>query len=230
MSQFKLHSQYQAAGGQPDAIKKLIEGYKKHTQQTLLGITGSGKTHIMARCIEKIGKATLVLAHNKTLAAQLYSELKEFFPENRVEYFISYYDYYQPESYVPTSDTYIEKTATVNEQIERMRLKTMSSLLSREDVIVVASISCIYGAGNPEDYKALAFELKVGEEFSRTKILRNLVSMQYERNDHELNAGKFRVRGDTIDIFPIYDDSICALRLNFVFSIAPLIESVIFSA
>lgn len=213
MSQFKLHSQYKPAGGQPDAIKKLIEGYKKHTQQTLLGITGSGKTYVMANLIQNVGKATLVLAHNKTLAAQLYSELKEFFPENRVEYFISYYDYYQPESYVPTSDTYIEKTATVNEQIERMRLKTMSSLLSREDVIVVASISCIYGAGNPEDYKALAFELKVGEEFSRTKILRNLVSMQYERNDPELNAGKFRVRGDTIDIFPIYDDSILRVQL-----------------
>lgn len=210
---FNLVSEYEPAGGQPQAIKKLVEGFYKFKEQTLLGITGSGKTFVMANVINQVQKPALILAHNKTLAAQLYSELKELFPENRVEYFISYYDYYQPESYIPTSDTYIEKQATVNEQIERMRLKALSSLLSREDVIVVASISCIYGAGNPSDFQALSFKLKVGEEYSRTKLIRNLVDMLYERNDQALEPGKFRIRGETIDIFPIYDDSIIRIEL-----------------
>ena len=210
--QFKLHSKFKPAGGQPEAIKKIAENLKKNTKQTLLGITGSGKTFCMANVIQKAKMPTLVLAHNKTLAAQLYQELKELFPENRVEYFISYYDYYQPESYIPTSDTYIEKEATVNKQIEKMRLKTMSSLLSREDVIVVASISCIYGAGNPNDFKNLSIELKVGNTINRDDLMLTLVSMLYERS-LVLESGKFRVRGDTIDIYPAYDDQIIRLEL-----------------
>lgn len=210
---FKLKSEYEPAGGQPQAIKKLLEGQGKYPMQTLLGITGSGKSFVMANVIEKVNKPTLVLAHNKTLAAQLYSELKELFPENRVEYFISYYDYYQPESYIPTSDTYIEKQATVNEQIERMRLKAMSSILSRNDTIIVASISCIYGAGNPEDFRQLSFKVEKGKDFSRSKIVSNLVDMQYERNDMDLEPGKFRIRGDNIDIFPAYDETIIRIEL-----------------
>lgn len=210
---FKLHSKFKPSGGQPEAIKKLSEGLGVYSMQTLLGITGSGKSFVMANLIEKYQRPALILAHNKTLAAQLYQELKEFFPENRVEYFISYYDYYQPESYVATTDTYIEKQATVNEQIEMMRLKSMSSLLSRSDVIIVASISCIYGAGNPEDFKALSFDLEVGKNYSRLDFFRRLVDMQYERNDQNLEPGKFRGRGDTIDVFPAYDETI--LRFEF---------------
>lgn len=210
---FKLHSKYKPAGGQPQAIEKLTKGYSLYPCQTLLGITGSGKTFVISNLIENVQKPTLVLAHNKTLAAQLYQELKEFFPNNRVEYFISYYDYYQPESYLPTTDTYIEKSATVNEQIEMMRLKAMSSILSRDDVIIVASISCIYGAGNPHDFKSLSFQLKVGKKFARSTLLTNLVSLQYERNDMNLEPGRFRVRGDTIDIFPAYDDRILRVEL-----------------
>lgn len=210
---FKLHSKFKPAGGQPEAIEKLSEGYYKYPMQTLLGITGSGKTFIMANVIEKIQKATLILAHNKTLAAQLYQELKDFFPENKVEYFISYYDYYQPESYVPTTDTYIDKEATVNKEIEKMRLKTIASLMSRDDTIVVASISCIYGAGNPEDFKALSYEVKVGQEIKRSEIIIKLVDMQYQRNDVNLEEGKFRARGDVIDVFPPYADEIIRIEM-----------------
>ncbi len=211
-SPFHLHAPFAPAGGQPDAIKKLIEGYKKFPTQTLLGITGSGKTYVMANVIETIGKPTLVLAHNKTLAAQLYQELKEFFPNNRVEYFISYYDYYQPESYIPTSDTYIEKEATINEQIEKMRLSTTAALLSRKDVIVVASISCIYGLGNPADFKEIALPLKVKTKTTRQTIITQLVQMQYERKDI-IESGNFRVRGDTIDIYPPYDTKLIRIEL-----------------
>ncbi len=213
MSPFKLKSKFHPAGGQPEAIQKLSKGFKKHNKQTLLGITGSGKTFIMAQMIQKLGKATLVLAHNKTLAAQLYSELKEFFPENRVEYFISYYDYYQPESYIPTSDTYIEKDASINEQIEKMRLRTTASLLSRKDVIVVASISCIYGLGNPDDFKELSLSIKKGQKITRHDIIKHLVAMQYDRNPSSLESGQFRIKGDTLDIYPPYDDNYIRVEL-----------------
>ena len=210
---FVLKAPFKPAGSQPQAIKKIVEGYDKFPMQTLLGITGSGKTMTMASSIEKIQKPTLILAHNKTLAAQLYQEFKEFFPDNAVEYFISYFDYYQPESYLPTSDTFIEKESTVNEQIEKMRLKTMMSLRSRNDVIVVASISCIYGAGDPNDFDKLALPLRVGEEYRRADIFESLVNMLYERNDMVLEEGKFRVRGETIDIFPAYGSNL--IRLEF---------------
>jgi excinuclease ABC subunit B len=210
---FKLKSRFKPAGGQPAAIKKLIDGYKKNSKQTLLGITGSGKTFCMANVIQSVQKPTLILAHNKTLAAQLYAEFKELFPENKVEYFISYYDYYQPESYIPTSDTYIEKEATVNEQIEKMRLRTISSVLSRSDVIVVASISCIYGAGNPEDFLSLALTLEKGEKLSRRKLIHQLVAMRYTRNDTAPEQGNFRVRGDVVDIFLANDESMVRVEL-----------------
>ena len=213
MPKFKLNSKFKPAGGQPEAIKKLVKGYKKFPMQTLLGITGSGKTYVAANLIESIQKPTLILAHNKTLAAQLYQELKSFFPENRVEYFISYYDYYQPESYIPTSDTYIEKDASINEQIEKMRLRTTASLLSRKDVIVVASISCIYGLGNPEDFKALSLKVKTKQKISRYQIIRRLVAMQYERNPSSLEFGQFRIKGDTIEIYPPYDDNYIRIEL-----------------
>ena len=210
---FELKAPFKPAGSQPEAIKKIVEGYSINSMQTLLGITGSGKTMTVASVIEKVQKPTLILAHNKTLAAQLYQEFKEFFPNNAVEYFISYFDYYQPESYLPTSDTFIEKESTVNAQIEKMRLKTMMSLRSRSDVIVIASISCIYGSGNPEDFDDLSIILKVGEEHSRSSILTSLVNMLYERNDFNLEEGKFRVRGETIDIFPAYGSNL--VRLEF---------------
>ncbi|MDA3855153.1 MAG: excinuclease ABC subunit UvrB [Candidatus Woesearchaeota archaeon] len=210
---FKLVSNYKPAGGQPEAISKLVEGYSKFPIQTLLGITGSGKTFVMANLIERVQKPTLVLAHNKILAAQLYQELKELFPENRVEYFISYYDYYQPESYIPTSDTYIEKEATVNEEIEKLRLRAMASVLSRDDVIIVASISCIYGAGNPEDYQNLSIKLNIGDNIPRKKIIEGLIGMQYVRNDKIIAPGNFRVRGDVLDIFPIYDEQLLRVEM-----------------
>ncbi len=210
---FKIHSKYKPSTAQQDAITKLEKGYKTNKIQTLLGITGSGKTYTFANFIEKVQKPTLVLAHNKILAAQLYQELKELFPENKVEYFISYYDYYQPESYIATTDTYIEKTATINQEIERLRLKTISSLVSRNDVIVVASISCIYGAGNPEDFKKLGFELKVDQQISRSEITNQFVKMLYERNNMDLQSGRFRVRGDTIDIIPGYEKNIIRIEM-----------------
>jgi len=211
---FKLVSKFNPAGGQSQAIKELTEGVKKYPMQILEGITGSGKTFVVSNLIKKYNKPTLVLAHNKTLAAQLYAELKELFPVNRVEYFISYYDYYQPESYMPAQDVYIEKEATINEQIEKMRLHALSSILSRDDVIIVASISCIYGAGNPMDMQELAFEVKVGDEFSRKSFLKSLVDMQYTRNDAVLENGRFRVRGgEVIDVFLGYEDTI--VRIEF---------------
>lgn len=212
--QFKLVSDFEPKGSQPHAIEKLVKGLKNGEQyQTLLGVTGSGKTYTVANVINKVKKPTLVIAHNKTLAAQLYNEFKEFFPENRVEYFVSYYDYYQPESYLPTRDQYIEKDAQINPKIEQMRLAATASLMSRQDVIVIASVSCIYGLGNPENFQKMGFELKVGEKVQRKEILQKLVEIQFERNDLELMPGRFRVKGDTIDIIPGYFDDIIRIEL-----------------
>ncbi len=212
--EFKLTSSFKPAGGQREAIAKLVSGYKKFDRQTLLGITGSGKTFVMANLIQNVQKPTLILAHNKTLAAQLYAELRELFPLNRVEYFISYYDYYQPESYLPTTDTYIEKDAQINEQIEKMRLKATASLLARKDVIVVASISCIYGLGDPHNFETLSLELTCGKKMTRQQLLMFLINMQYERNDIALTSGTFRVRADTIDVIPAYDDEIVRIEIE----------------
>jgi excinuclease ABC subunit B len=210
---FNLKSKYKPAGGQPETIKKLIDGYKKKKNvQTLQGITGSGKTFVMANVINELNKPTLVLAHNKILAAQLYQELKQLFPENRVEYFISYYDYYQPESYIPTTDTYIEKEATINEEIEKMRLRAFSSIVTRKDTIVVSSISCIYGAGNPKDYLAIATTVKVGQKIKRAELIKKLIEMQYERNDKALEPSRFRIRGDTIDIIQAFEKNIARIE------------------
>ena len=211
---FKLHSEFKPSGDQPQAIKKLtdeIENNKKH--QILLGATGSGKTFTMANVIQNVNKPTLVMAHNKTLAAQLCHEFKEFFPENAVEYFISYYDYYQPEAYIPSRDAYIEKEADINEEIERLRHSATRSLLLRKDVIIVASVSCIYGLGIPEDYVRGVIEFEVGKNYNRTKLLVSLEQVQYERNDIELKPGKYRVKGETIDIFPSWEEYI--YRLEF---------------
>lgn len=210
---FKIYSNFKPAGDQPKAIASIVENFEKSNMQTLLGITGSGKSFVMANVIEKVQRPTLILAHNKTLAAQLYQEIKELFPENRVEYFISYYDYYQPESYIPTTDTYIDKEATVNEEIEKMKLRALSSVLSRNDVIVVASISCIYGAGNPEDFEDLSTKISVGENITRSALIAKLVDMQYSRNDVNLDHSTFRVRGDTIDIFLSYDDRVLRVEM-----------------
>jgi excinuclease ABC subunit B len=215
MSVFKLHSDYVPMGDQPKAINTLTENIKNGAkEQTLLGATGTGKTFTIANVIEKLGKKTLVLAHNKTLAGQLYSELKAFFPENRVEYFISYYDYYQPEAYVPKKDLYIEKDSSINDDIDQMRHSAVSSLLERDDVIVVASVSCIYGIGDPEDYKEKMFSLRVGDEIKREVFLERLVNMQYVRNDFELKRGTFRVKGEAIDIIPTYEKD-RAIRIEF---------------
>lgn len=210
---FNLTTDMTPKGGQPDAIKKLVEGHDKFPRQTLLGITGSGKTFVMANVIQSVGKPTLVLAHNKTLAAQLYAELKGLFPKNRVEYFVSYFDYYQPESYMPASDTYIEKDSSRNEKIEQMRLRATTSLMSRDDVIIVASISCIYGLGNPQEFLELSLGLEKGMQISREEIIKKLVDVQYERNDMALEPGKFRVRGDVIDVIPGYEDTITRIEL-----------------
>ncbi len=201
-------------GSQPDAIKKLVEGLKNNTQyQTLLGVTGSGKTFTMANIIEQIQKPTLVLAHNKTLAAQLFSEFKEFFPENRVEYFVSYYDYYQPESYIPEKDQYIEKDADVNPKIEQMRLSATASVLDRPDTIVVASVSCIYNVGDPSEYKNLGYEIRKKTTVLRDEIIDHLIDMQYERNDIDIKPGRFRVKGEIIDLIPGYYDNIVRIEL-----------------
>lgn len=212
---FKLHSQYQPKGDQPLAIHRLTENINKNVkEQTLLGATGTGKTFTIANVIQNTGKKTLVLAHNKTLAGQLYSELKGFFPENKVEYFISYYDYYQPEAYVASKDLYIEKDSSINDDIDQMRHSTVSSLLSSEDVIVVASVSCIYGIGDPEDYRGNMLTVKQGQIINREEIIEKLISMQYARNDYEIKRGTFRVKGDTIDVIPTYEKS-DAIRLEF---------------
>jgi excinuclease ABC subunit B len=211
---FKLVSPFNPSPGQQDAIDNLVKGFSKKEKQTLLGITGSGKTFVMANLIERLQKPTLIVAHNKTLAAQLYAELKEFFPNNRVEFFISFYDYYQPESYLPTTDMYIEKDSSVNEQIEKMRMHAVSSLLSRNDTIVVASISCIYNLGNPEDFKSMAIDLEIGKEIKRQDLIKMLVDMQYERNDFAPEAGRFRVRGNVIDVIPAYEKNILRIELE----------------
>jgi excinuclease ABC subunit B len=214
MNKFKLVTGMKPKGSQPEAIKKLVHGLKNGEQfQTLLGVTGSGKTFTMANVIEQIQKPTLVLAHNKTLAAQLYSEFEEFFPENRVEYFVSYYDYYQPESYIPEKDQYIEKDADVNPKIEQMRLSATASVLSREDTIVVASVSCIYTVGDPADFLSLGYELRKGNKVSRNDIVGRLIDMQYERNDIDLKSGRFRVKGEIIDLVPGYQDDIVRIEM-----------------
>ena len=205
MKEFKLKSPYKPLGDQPKAIESLSEGIKKGLhEQTLLGVTGSGKTYTMANIIEKVQKPTLIISHNKTLAAQLYEEFKVFFPDNAVEYFVSYYDYYQPEAYVPRTDTFIDKEASINEEIDIMRHSATQSLLSRDDVIVVSSVSCIYGIGSPEDYGEFAFAINVGDIYERNDILRKLIFMQYERNDIAFERGQFRVRGDVIEINPVH--------------------------
>ena len=215
MDYFELHSPYQPQGDQPQAIKELVSGILegKH-EQTLLGATGTGKTFTIANVIKEVNKPTLVLAHNKTLAGQLYGELKEFFPNNAVEYFVSYYDYYQPEAYVPSSDTYIEKESSVNDEIDKLRHSATSALLERRDVIVVASVSCIYGLVNPENYREHVLSLREGMEVERNQLLTRLVEMQFERNDIDFRRGSFRVRGDIVDIFPPGHDS-SAIRVEF---------------
>ncbi len=209
MPEFQLVSDFQPTGDQPQAIEKLVEGLRKgYKHQTLLGATGTGKTYTIACVIARVQRPTLVIAHNKTLAAQLYAEFKEFFPHNAVEYFVSYYDYYQPEAYVPQQDLYIEKDASINEEIDRLRLAATSALMSRRDVIIVASVSCIYGLGSPEDYGKVVINLRKGEIRKREKLLRHLVDIRYERNDYELRRGTFRVRGDTLEIAPAYEETV----------------------
>ncbi len=212
---FKLHAPFQPMGDQPEAIEKLVEGIRKGMRhQVLLGATGTGKTFTMANIIARLNMPALVIAHNKTLAAQLYAEFKEFFPENAVEYFVSYYDYYQPEAYVPQRDLYIEKDADINEEIERLRLSATTALMTRRDVIIVASVSCIYGLGSPEEYGNKAVTLEVGRIYRRNALLRILVESQYQRNDMELRPGVFRVRGETLEVFPAYEDR-RAYRIQF---------------
>ena len=218
LQKFRLVSSFQPTGSQPQAIEKLATGLlanngQKDNLHTLLGVTGSGKTYTVANVIERLQRPTLVIAHNKTLAAQLYNEFKEFFPDSRVEYFVSYYDYYQPESYIPSKDQYIEKDALINPKIEQMRLAATASLLSRRDVIVVASVSCIYGLGNPENFQKMGFEVHVGDRISRREILSRLVDILFERNDIDLAPGRFRVKGDTIDLVPGYFNDIIRIEL-----------------
>jgi excinuclease ABC subunit B len=211
---FELVSPYAPAGDQPQAIKQLTEGILNGApHQVLLGVTGSGKTFSVANVIANVNKPTLVISHNKTLAAQLYAEFKSFFPNNAVEYFVSYFDYYQPEAYIPRTDTFIEKDSSINEEIERLRLSTMSSLFSRRDVIVVASVSCIYGIGSKEDYSAMIVPIRVGLEMTRDQLLHKLIDMQYERNDIAFNRGQFRVRGDTVELWTASTED--ALRIEF---------------
>ena len=212
---FKLHSAYKPTGDQPQAIEALVKGFREGNQfQTLLGVTGSGKTFTMANVIEQLNKPTLIIAHNKTLAAQLYGEFKEFFPENAVEYFVSYYDYYQPEAYVPQTDTYIAKDSSINEEIDKLRLSATAALTERRDVIVIASVSCIYGLGSPEDFLNMMISLRPGMEKDRDEVIRSLVDIQYTRNDMDFHRGTFRVRGDVVEIFPAnYGDT--AVRVEF---------------
>ena len=215
MDQFKLVSKYQPTGDQPQAIERLVDGIKKgDMEQTLMGVTGSGKTFTMANIIAKLNRPTLVLAHNKTLAAQLCSEFKEFFPENAVEYFVSYYDYYQPEAYIPTTDTYIEKDSAVNDEIDKLRHSATSALSERRDVIIVASVSCIYTLGDPIDYRSMVVSLRPGMEKSRDELIAKLTDIQYERNDVNFVRNKFRVRGDVVEIYPVYSND-TAIRVEF---------------
>ncbi|MFJ8261803.1 excinuclease ABC subunit UvrB [Rummeliibacillus sp. NPDC094406] len=213
--EFDLHSPYKPSGDQPTAIQELVEGVKQGKQhQTLLGATGTGKTFTVSNVIKEVKKPTLVIAHNKTLAGQLYSEFKEFFPNNAVEYFVSYYDYYQPEAYVPQTDTYIEKDSSINDEIDKLRHSATSSLFERDDVIIIASVSCIYGLGNPEEYREMVVSIRTGMEIERNQLLRKLVDIQYERNDINFTRGKFRVRGDVVEIFPASRDERC-IRIEF---------------
>jgi excinuclease ABC subunit B len=212
--QFELIAPFKTSPGQEKAVEKIVKNFEVKDKQTLLGITGSGKTFVMANVINRLQKPTLIIAHNKILAAQLYAELKMLFPNNRVEYFISFYDYYQPESYLPAQDMYIEKDSDVNEEIEKMRMHAVSSIVSRNDTIIVASISCIYSLGNPDDYKTLAVDLTVGQQITRQKLINALVDMQYERNDMVLDPGRFRVRGDVIDVIPTYEKDITRIELE----------------
>src|SRR6266852_1807587 len=206
-AKFELSTQFQPAGDQPQAIDKLVGGYRDGRPcQTLMGVTGSGKTFTAANVITQIGKPTLVLSHNKTLAAQLFKEFRSFFPRNAVHYFISYYDYYQPEAYIPQRDIYIEKDAQINENIDRLRLAATSALVSREDVVIVASVSCIYGLGSPNDYRAMMIRVVQGESVDRDQMLLRLVDIQYQRNDIEFARGRFRVRGDVIEVWPASEE------------------------
>lgn len=212
---FKIASNFEPQGDQPQAIKTLVKGIeegKRH--QTLLGATGTGKTFTMSNVIKEVGKPTLIIAHNKTLAGQLYSEFKTFFPENRVEYFVSYYDYYQPEAYVPSTDTFIEKDASINDEIDQLRHSATSALFERDDVIIIASVSCIYGLGNPDEYRDLVVSIRVGMEMDRSELLRKLVDVQYTRNDIDFRRGTFRVRGDVVEIFPASREELC-IRVEF---------------
>ena len=214
MPSFKIVSEFQMTGDQPQAVEKLVEGLRQgYRHQTLLGVTGSGKTFIMANVVEQVQRPALVICHNKTLAAQLASEFKDFFPENSVEYFVSYYDYYQPEAYVPQRDLYIEKETDINEEIDKLRHAATRALFTRRDVLIVASVSCIYGLGDPEEYHSFVLNLKKGERRNRDKIVRQLVDMQYERNDIDFSRGRFRIRGDTLEILPAYEE--LALRVEF---------------
>lgn len=214
MPPFKIVSEFKMTGDQPQAVEKLVEGLRQgHRHQTLLGVTGSGKTFTMANVVEQVQRPALVICHNKTLAAQLASEFKEYFPENAVEYFVSYYDYYQPEAYVPQRDLYIEKETDINEEIDKLRHAATRALFTRRDVLIVASVSCIYGLGDPEEYHSFVLSLKKGEKRNRDKIVRQLVDMQYERNDIDFSRGRFRIRGDTLEILPAYED--LALRVEF---------------
>ena len=198
---FDLHAAYKPTGDQPKAIKKLVEGIKEgKKQQVLLGATGTGKTFTISNVIAQVNKPTLVFAHNKTLAGQLYSEFKEFFPNNRVEYFVSYYDYYQPEAYIPSSDTYIDKNATTNMELDMLRMAAVNSVLERKDTIIIASVACIYGASNPEQYRDMFFSIRVGDIIDRKELMGRLVAQQYTRNDMDLVRGTFRVRGDVIEV------------------------------
>ena len=215
MDKFILHSEYKPTGDQPQAIEALVKGFKEGNQfQTLLGVTGSGKTFTMANIIQQLGKPTLILAHNKTLAAQLYGEMKEFFPENAVEYFVSYYDYYQPEAYVPSTDTYIAKDSSINDEIDKLRLSATAALIERKDVIIVSSVSCIYGLGSPIDYKQMMLSLRPGMEKDRDEVIRRLIDMQYTRNEMEFKRGTFRVNGDVLDVYPA-DYTDMAIRIEF---------------
>jgi len=214
MDAFKLISPYKPCGDQPRAIDALTRSIiAGNRYQTLLGVTGSGKTFTLANVIAAINRPALVISHNKTLAAQLYSEFKEFFPQNAVEYFVSYYDYYQPEAYIPSTDTYIEKDSSINDRLDRLRLSATSSLMSRQDVIVVASVSCIYNLGSPQEYQDMLIVLKKGSEMSRDGLLSRLICVQYERNDYEFVRGHVRVRGDVVEIFPAYKET--AIRVEF---------------
>ena len=208
MDHFKLHSEYQPTGDQPQAIAELVEGFRQGNQfETLLGVTGSGKTFTMANVIQALNKPTLIIAHNKTLAGQLYGEMKEFFPENAVEYFVSYYDYYQPEAYVPSSDTYIAKDSSINDEIDKLRLSATASLAERRDVVVVASVSCIYGLGSPDEYQDLIVSLRPGMVKDRDEVLRELIDIQYNRNDMDIQRATFRVRGDVAGLMVISSGS-----------------------